>query len=66
MWEEVCWTPEPLLSAQRVAIQVGVLSIMSSSSVVLWVPRRLSVSVGSFGLDVLVQAVVGGQIIEDI
>lgn len=66
MWEEVCWAPEPLLPAQRMAVQVGILAVVSSSSVILWVLRRFSVGVCGFRFDVFVEAVVFGEVVEDV
>jgi hypothetical protein len=54
VWEEVGRTPESLLPAQRVTVQVGILPVMSSTSVVLRVLRRFAVGVCGFGFDVLV------------
>lgn len=54
VWEEVGRTPESLLPAQWVTVQVGILPVMSSTSVVLRVLRRFAVGICSFGFDVLV------------
>jgi hypothetical protein len=54
--EEVGGTAISLLATERVAIQVGVLSVVASASVRL---AALGIGVG-FGLDVFIQAIVFG------
>lgn len=58
MREELDGAAEALLGALWVAIQVGILSVVATAGMVL---DRLELAVG-FGLDVLIQNVVFGQI----
>jgi hypothetical protein len=57
MREEVAWTSIALLSAAWVSVEICILSVVATTSMCL---ARLCFGVGSFGLDVFVQAIVLG------
>jgi len=60
MWKELCRASIPLLSSLRMPIEVGILALVSSTSMVLLGVLRLAIDLRKGTFHVLIESVVFG------